>query len=164
MARRSRRLRTGRRKCPEPDLSQDMADFLIDTPKIPLDPDIKVPFFPGVNAEIDFKGTVTDERFRVIVQRSGINPRHAKYELMAGRSLVLLRFEIEGPPHFNPGEDEPVLCPHLHRFREGYGDRWAEPAMGLFGDSENLLACLHGFLRYCNAVQVPPIRQERSLF
>jgi hypothetical protein len=75
-----------------------------------------------------------------------------------------LRLDIGGPPHCNP-DGERIDCPHLHRFREGHGDRWAEPMPPVIGDPDDLLACLTGFLQYCNVVHIPSIRrQPRGLF
>lgn len=163
MVRGRRRGQTRRKPEPEHDLPQSMADFLIEIPKFALEADMGVDFRPGMNVEIDFRNDAEQEEFRLMIHRSGINIRHAKYELLARNSVVLLRFEIEGPPHDNP-DGQHVPCPHLHQYREGYADKWARPIGDEFGDTNNLLACLHGFLRYCNAVQVPPIRPVRGLF
>jgi|SRR6185437_4112120 len=164
MSRRKRGRRPRRKIEPERDLSQEMADLLIETPKLAQDPGVGVRFFPGMNFEIDYRGeTESQELFRIIVERSEVNPRHAKYELLVRHSIVLLRFEIEGPAHHNPDHVR-IACPHLHRYRAGFDDRWAEPAADLFGNTNDLLECLYGFLRYCNVVQVPLIRRDGGLF
>ena len=161
---RGRPKRGGRtRPGPKPDLPQGEADFLVQIPKIPVDAHDVLAFRPGMNGEIDLKDTTAVELFRVIVERSRFNSRHAKYELLARRSIVLLRYEIEGPRHRNP-DGGLVQCPHLHSYREGYDDAWAKAIVGEFGDPDDLLESLHHFLRYCNVVQVPQVRVERSLF
>ena len=115
----------------------------------------------GMNADWDLEGE--GEGLRLIVSQSRRNPNHAKYQLMADNSIVLVRFEIEGPPHTNP-DGQVVPCPHLHRFCEESPDAWAEPASGMFGDPKDLVACLAAFLAYCNIVQAPPIRTSRRFF
>lgn len=146
------------------DLTQEEADNLISMAKIPLDPDIPLEFFPGMDEEIDFRGEHNEkELFRVIVSRYEKNTRHCKYELLARHRVVLLRFEIEGSPHRNP-DGVQVPCPHLHRYRAGFDDRCAEPIKDRFGNTKDLVDCLIGFLRYCQAVQWPPIQERERLF
>jgi len=44
-----------------------------------------------------------------------------------GRAVVvLLRLDLKGSPLRNPN-DEVIPCPHLHIYREGFGDKWAYP-------------------------------------
>jgi len=63
--------------------------------------------------------------------------------------------------HRNPDNTE-VACPHLHVYREGYGDKWAMPLDDLFADTTDLMNLLEDFMRYCNIIE-PPIIQ-RGLF
>jgi hypothetical protein len=51
---------------------------------------------------------------------------------------ILLRLDIDGPPHQNPdGVDVP--CPHLHVYREGYGAKWAMPLPADFTNPSDLV-------------------------
>lgn len=76
--------------------------------------------------------------------------------------VVLVRLDLGGAPHRNPDDTE-VPAPHLHIYREGYGDKWAiaVPAEH-FRDTGDRWATLEDFLRYCNVTQPPRI--DRGLF
>jgi hypothetical protein len=69
---------------------------------------------------------------------------------------ILLRLDVDGPPHTNPDGTE-VPTPHLHVYREGYGDKWALPLPAAFTDTGNLVNTLREFLRYCNVDPLPEI-------
>ena len=69
---------------------------------------------------------------------------------------ILLRLDIDGPTHENPDGTE-VACPHLHIYREGYGDKWAQPIPASFTDPTNLVLVLMEFLQYCRVQNIPVI-------
>jgi hypothetical protein len=74
----------------------------------------------------------------------------------------LMRLDFGGAPHRNPNDEE-IPSPHLHVYREGFGDRWAFPApVDKFGHISDLWVSLEDFMRYCNITQPPFI--ERGLF
>ena len=146
---------------PDSSLSQQDAESLMRTPKTLPTTLACIELVEGMNRDWDLGGE--GEGLRLIVSRSGKNPKHAKYQLMAKRFVVLARFEIEGPAHTNP-DGLIVPCPHIHRYCEGAPDAWAKPASDLFGNPDDLVECLSGFLVYCNIVQAPPIRTLRRLF
>lgn len=76
--------------------------------------------------------------------------------------VVLVRLDLGGAPHRNP-DDEEVPVPHLHVYREGYGDKWAVPVpVSAFRDLSDIMIALDDFLRFCN-ITLPP-RIERGLF
>ncbi len=77
-------------------------------------------------------------------------------------SIILVRLDIDGPSHRNPDGAE-VPCPHIHHYREGFGDKWAIPApIDLFRNTDDIWESLRDFFRYCNIVEPPLI--ERGLF
>jgi hypothetical protein len=51
----------------------------------------------------------------------------ATFQNRARAVIILYRLDIDGAPHRNP-DDQEVPCPHLHVYREGFGDKWATPA------------------------------------
>ena len=76
-------------------------------------------------------GAPNDEKLTISIERTDIPGRallavtfHLYHE--TGESLLRLDF---GSAHRNP-DGSYLDCPHLHRFREGAGDRWAEPWSG----------------------------------
>jgi hypothetical protein len=58
--------------------------------------------------------------------RGQIKLTKATYQNRARQAIVLMRLDLDGPPHRNP-DDQEIPCPHLHFYREGYGDKWAIP-------------------------------------
>lgn len=73
-----------------------------------------------------------------------------------------MRLDFGGAPHRNP-DDQEIGSPHLHLYREGYGDKWAFPVpIEHFPRTSDLWETLEDFLRFCH-VTIPP-RIERGLF
>lgn len=83
------------------------------------------------------------------------------YQNRARQVAVLTRLDFGGPPHRNPNGEE-LPCPHLHLYREGYGDKWAFPIPpDDFPDVADVWRTLEDFMRYCHITQPPII--ERGL-
>jgi len=87
-------------------------------------------------------------------------------DLSRGR-IDLLKVKMQNrarqvAPHRNP-DDEEIPVPHLHMYREGYGDKWAMhvPA-DRFTATDDVWTTLQEFMRFCNITQPPRI--ERDLF
>ena len=60
-------------------------------------------------------------------------------------------------------DDEEIPCPHLHLYREGYGDRWAMPLPAeRFSDAGDPWLLLLEFMQFVNVTMPPDIR--RGLF
>ena len=54
------------------------------------------------------------------------------------------------------GKDVPV--PHLHIYREGYGDKWAIPVpANRFRTTDNVWMSFEDFLQFCNITKPPDI-------
>ena len=69
--------------------------------------------------------------------------------------VVLARLDINGAPHRNP-DDEEIPAPHLHLFREGYGDKWAYAVPAeIFTNLSNRWTTIQEFMRYCNITKPP---------
>jgi hypothetical protein len=99
------------------------------------------------------------EEFRLIVRQSRIDMCQHTYQNMARQTIVLARLDIDGPPHTNP-DRQTIPCPHLHIYREGWGDKWATPVDPLiFTDRSNLCKTLQEFFVFCNITEAPLIAQ-----
>jgi hypothetical protein len=102
------------------------------------------------------------EQFLLDISRGRIDLLRGKYQNRARQVIVLVRLDFGGRPHRNP-DDQELPCPHLHIYKEGYGDKWAIPVPL---DQCNRLSDLHGtledFMRFCNITQPPHI--NRGLF
>jgi len=83
------------------------------------------------------------------------------YQARGRRVVVLARLDFAAP-HRNPDGTE-VGVPHLHLYREGYGDKWAvEVPADILHNPDDVWQVLHDFMRYCGVVEQPNI--TRGLF
>ncbi len=76
--------------------------------------------------------------------------------------IILLRLDLDGPPRRNPDGEE-IPCPHLHIYREGYGDKWAIPAPSArYINTLDLFSTFEAFMEHCNITDPPRI--QKGLF
>ena len=102
------------------------------------------------------------EQFLLDVSRGRIDLRKVKLQNRGRQVVVLVRLDLGGAPHRNPDGEE-ISTPHLHVYREGYGDKWAMPVPAdRFRDLTDVGATFEDFLVYCNVTQPPHI--EPGLF
>lgn len=102
------------------------------------------------------------EQFILDVARGRIDLAKVKMQNRARQVVILVRIDLAGAPHRNPDGEE-VPCPHLHRYREGFGDKWAEPLpVEVFSSPTDLWATLGHFFSFCSITKPPHI--ERGLF
>lgn len=99
------------------------------------------------------------EVFCLDISRGRIDLSRVKYQSRARQIVVLVRLDLAGPPHRNP-DDEEIPCPHLHMYRENFGDRWAVriPVQD-FANTSDLWCTLQDFLRFCNITRPPDIKR-----
>jgi hypothetical protein len=107
-------------------LTQTEADALIAMPKIRADDDRYC--YPDLGGAICMPLTSEDkqENFLLDVSRGRIDLLKVKYQNRGRQVIVLVRLDLGGPGHRNPDGEE-ISTPHLHVYREGYGDKWAVP-------------------------------------
>jgi len=140
------------------DLTQEEADALIAMEKHCVDE--KEWRFPGPGERISIPLTSPDKResFLLDATRVQVKLTKATYMNRARQVIILLRLDLDGAPHRNPDGEE-VACPHLHVYREGYGDKWAIPApTGTYPDTQNLLLTFEAFMQHCNITKVPKLQ------
>ena len=102
------------------------------------------------------------ENFFLDLRRGRIDLLKGTYQNRSRQVIVLVRLDFGGPSHRNPDGEE-IPGPHLHQYREGYGDKWAKPApLEIFTSLFDLWITLVEFMNYCNITRPPKI--ERSLF
>jgi hypothetical protein len=108
----------------EINLPQDEADRLMAMEKHAVDE--KEWLFPAPGDRVAIPLTSLDKResFMLDVTRAQIKLTKATYQNRARAAIILMRLDLDGPPHRNPDGVE-IPCPHLHIYREGYGDKWA---------------------------------------
>lgn len=141
------------------DLNQAEADALIAMPKSRLNDDEWD--YPGTGGAITVPLISDDKReaFLLDISRGRIDLLKGKYQNRGRQVVILVRLDFGGPPHRNPDDTE-VASPHLHLYREGYGDKWAiSVPPGKFPDLGDLWQTLADFMKYCNVIQPPRIRK-----
>lgn len=146
----------------EINLTQAEADALIAMEKRRIDDTIWN--YPGLGGTIFVPLTSVDKRenFFLDISRGRIDLLKGKYQNRARQTIVLVRLDFGGQPHRNP-DDEEIPSPHLHLYREGFGDKWAFPVPAKhFPNMSDLWQTLNDFMVFCNIKEQPII--ERGLF
>lgn len=137
-------------------LSQSDADALLRMEKIRANSDFVA--FPDLGGRIEVPLVSRDyrESFSLDVNRKRI-ALTTGYQTRGRQSIVLARLDFAAP-HRNPDGAE-IGVPHLHLYREGYGDRWAYPIPAdMLSEPGNARQVLQDFMTYCQIVEVPSIR------
>lgn len=143
------------------NLTQAEADALIALEKHRANEDRHDFPFGGGNLVLPLQSPDKREQFLLDISRSRIDLLKGKYQNRARQVIALVRLDFGGAPHRNP-DDEEIASPHLHIYREGFGDKWAIPVPSdKFGDIHNLWQTLEDFMRFCNILYPPHI--ERGL-
>jgi hypothetical protein len=142
------------------DLSQAEADALLRMEKYRVDATANA--FPdlGGHIQIALQSQNQREAFSLDISRRHI-ALTTKYQTRGRHSVVLARLDFNSP-HRNPDDTE-VGIPHLHLYREGFGDKWAYdvPAEMLKNPADPWQVLLD-FMSYCRVVEPPNI--SRGLF
>jgi len=144
------------------NLTQAEADALMEMAKCRVDD--KKWFFPHPGDRIAIPLTSLDKRenFMLDITRGQIKLTKATYQNRARQAIILMRLDLDGPPHRNPDGTE-IPCPHLHVYREGYADKWAIPApVDRYTDTLDLSSTFEAFMQHCNITDPPNI--EKVLF
>jgi hypothetical protein len=85
------------------------------------------------------------ENFFLDVSRGRIDLLKVKMQNRARQVVVLVRLDLGGAPHRNPDGVE-LAAPHLHLYREGFGDKWACPVPAdRFPNTDDVLATFNDF-------------------
>ena len=109
----------------------------------------------GGRLKIELESDDKREEFFLDITRGRIKLEKVTYQNRARQTSILARLDYGGPPHTNP-DDKPVGVPHLHVYREGYGDKWAYalPSEHFSGTADRH-KLLQEFMRYCNISEPP---------
>lgn len=140
------------------NLTQIEADTLIAMPKVRLSK--KSWDYPGQGYSINIPLVSVDkhENFSLDISRGRIDLLRYKYQNRARSVVVLVRLDL-GAPHRNPDGEE-IPSPHLHIYREGFGDKWAVLIpKDRFSNTADSDQTLYDFIRYCNISKPPIIRK-----
>jgi hypothetical protein len=136
-------------------LSQSDADALLHMEKERANGDSVA--FPDLGGRIEVPLVSRDgrESFSLDINRKRI-ALTTGYQTRGRQTIVLARLDFAAP-HRNPDATE-IGVPHLHLYREGYGDRWAYSVPeGMLSAPSDARRVLHDFMVYCRVVVVPDI-------
>ncbi len=145
------------------DLPQADADALLATQK-KRESETRYEFpAPGSKLSVPLLSMDEKEAFLLDMERYRIKLTKVKFQNRARQIVVLARIDLNGAPHRNPDGEE-IPCPHLHTYREGFGDRWATslPA-DRFSDPNDRWQTFLEFLTFCNVIEPPIIDQGLGL-
>lgn len=141
-------------------ISQSEADALSAVEKIRADDEKYM--YPGLGGRVIIPLVSINRRedFLLDIERSRIKLLKGKYQNRVRSTIILIRFCFNGSPHRNPNGEE-ISCPHLHLYREGYGDKWAfQIPNDKFPNIDDPWKCLFDFMSYCNITKTPNIQCE----
>jgi len=144
------------------NLTQAEADALITIEKHRVDD--RQWDYPGLGGSINIPMISADKKedFLRDISRGKIDLLKGTYQNRSRQVVVLVRLDFGGHPHRNPDGEE-ILSPHLHIYKEGYGDKWAIPVpTDRFPNMDDLWKTLEDFMRFCNITEPPFI--EKGLF
>ena len=157
-------------------LTQSEADALINIPKIKNSDDSYDFPLPGGSLNIPIISQDEHENFLIDISRGRILLTKCTYQERYQTIIILIRLDVDGPPHTNPEvvkaplpyltpyNGQTIDCPHLHLYVEGFMDKWAIPAPNdEFSDTANLYKTLQDFFLYCNVVAPPKIYRRPTL-
>lgn len=146
----------------EINLTQAEADALIVMEKHRVNEDRGDFPMGGQSLVLPLQSPDKREQFLLDLSRGRIDLLKVKMQNRGRQVVVLVRLDLGGAPHRNP-DDEEIAAPHLHVYREGYGDKWAIPVPAdRFTSTTDPWETLEEFMRFCNITQPPRI--ERGLF
>lgn len=144
------------------NLLQSEADALIAMEKIKTDDEQRG--YPNLGGKLSIPLMSRDKResFFLDIQRGRIDLLKNTCQNRALQIIILVRLDCGGPPHRNPDGTE-IGSPHIHIYREGYGDKWAMSVPAdHFSNLQSAWQTLQDFMKFCNIVEPPNI--ERGVF
>lgn len=145
---------------PDISLTQAEADLLIAMEKHRVNDDQWQ--YPDLGGSISIPLVSSDRRenFVLDLYRGRIDLAKGSYQNRSRQVIVLVRLDFGGQPHRNPDGEE-VPSPHLHVFREGFGDKWAVPTSSdrFPHVHTNLWETLNDFMVFCNVTKQPLIQK-----
>jgi hypothetical protein len=118
--------------------------------------------FPGGGESVSWDASSTDgrQRFLMDVNRGRLRLLKCTYQERYRLIYVLVRLDVGGPPHRNP-DGELISGPHIHTYREGFADKWAEPLPSdRFVDPNDLTGTFREFLQFCHVQDIPLIQMS----
>ena len=145
-------------------LTQEDVNMLLELLKSIKDPP-SIFEFPLSNEykKIDVLSQDLKHRFLVDINRKGkINAIKCTYQSRYRKDEILLRLDINGPPHTNP-DGQVVSGNHMHIYQEGFGASWAYELPSENFPSADLLQCFIDFLEYFKVTNYSDMEVQQQI-
>lgn len=145
------------------ELSQEQANSLIYMKKEFLNESDLV-LNDNFNFERELRSTNKQELFILSLYQGRLDLKKVTYNKRHNKGITLIRIDLTNGQHTNP-DGKKIIGPHIHIYKEGYGDSFAIPLpnkeIGIT-NLEDCTKCLDEFFKYCNIKPINIIKQ--SLF
>jgi hypothetical protein len=139
------------------DLSQPEADVLLAMKKIKINDNRHHYPHQGGTLRIPLTSEDKREEFMLDITRGRIELSKGTLQNRARKIFILARLDYGGSPHRNPDGEE-ISSPHLHIYREGFGDKWAtQVPSDRFPNINDYWRTLQDFMKFCNIIDHPKI-------
>lgn len=149
----------GRNSVAGHELSQELANALIQMPKVRSDEDSHIYPIKDRTLVVPLQSEDGRESFFLDLHSGRLNLVKATLQNRARQIVILVRLDLGGPPHRNP-DGQVIPCPHLHEYREGFGDKWASPVPTThFQNLVDPWQTLHDFMTYCRIIEPPKFQR-----
>ena len=114
---------------------------------------------PGTDNSYELLGHDKKETFLLDIWQGTIRLSKMRLQNRARTVYVLVRLDVNGPPHTNP-DGEKIGGTHIHVYREGFESKWACPLNSEeFPDVADNIRLLRDFCRRCNVVDTPDVQR-----
>jgi len=139
------------------ELTQEIADELLAMEKEFVLGDV-LNLHPGAKFVRELRSADGREQFLLDFFQGTLRLEKVTSNHRYARTIILARLDLNGAPHTNP-DGQTIYGSHLHLYREGYGDKWAEPIdPATFSKPSDPVTSLHEFLRFLKVKNAPPIQ------
>lgn len=127
-------------------LTQREAEELIAMKKI-INQNNQVVLIESFDQTVPLISENKQEHFLLDLKQGRIDLKRIRYQTRYNEIICLVRFDSTGV-HENP-DGTKVIGPHVHVYREGYGDKFAVAAND-FSSPFDVLKSLTDFCKFCN--------------
>ena len=136
-------------------LTQSEADLLIQTEKHYLGEETFLFPYGGRQITVPLFSAERKHEFTLDVNSKRLDIRKYTFGNRTKSTIILVRVDLlDGGKHVNP--DETIIeGPHIHEYREGFGDRFARPLPPEFGNPHEPFNVFLYLMNYCKVVTKP---------
>jgi hypothetical protein len=143
-------------------ITQTEFDFLIKLEKVFDDPETPIQLGPApIHWSRQLNATTNKEAFLFDFYRGSFELCRYTYNKRYRQTIILLRYE-SGGRHTNP-DGQSFEGPHVHLYREGFGDKFAFPytEIGVV-EGDSMEGVFNKIMYFCNVKRFPSV--ELSMF